>query len=128
MLERALGSLWRMFRPVQEQKAVGRDGQGMATGAGGPAGAWGGGTRLGAAQRGRRRQGTPGIRLGAGGDRPLKEPGKGYWLLVRRSIAKPAYYVCFGPVDTKSGGTGAGGRNSLDHRRMSKGEVLGDGW
>ena len=21
--------------------------------------------------------------------RPLKEPGKGYWLLVRRSIAKP---------------------------------------
>ena len=35
--------------------------------------------------------------------RPLKEPGKGYWLLVRRSIAKPgelAYCVCFGPVDT----------------------------
>ena len=35
--------------------------------------------------------------------RPLKEPGNGYWLLVRRSIAKPeemAYYVCFGPQDT----------------------------
>tara|TARA_Y100000034_G_scaffold52912_1_gene65008 strand:+ start:69 stop:1253 length:1185 start_codon:yes stop_codon:yes gene_type:complete len=35
--------------------------------------------------------------------RPLKEPGKEYWLLVRRSIAKPeelAYYVCFGPEDT----------------------------
>lgn len=35
--------------------------------------------------------------------RPLKEPGKGYWLLVRRSVAKPeelAYYVCFGPVET----------------------------
>ena len=35
--------------------------------------------------------------------RPLKEPGNGYWLLVRRSIAKPeelAYYVCFGPEDT----------------------------
>jgi SRSO17 transposase len=35
--------------------------------------------------------------------RPLKEPGKGYWLLVRRSIAKPeelAYYVCFGPAQT----------------------------
>ena len=34
--------------------------------------------------------------------RPLKEP-KGYWLLVRRSIAKPgelAYYVCFGPEST----------------------------
>ena len=35
--------------------------------------------------------------------RPLKEPGQGYWLLVRRSIAKPgelAYYVCFGPEST----------------------------
>jgi SRSO17 transposase len=35
--------------------------------------------------------------------RPLKEPGKGYWLLVRRSIHKPAelaYYVCFGPAAT----------------------------
>jgi SRSO17 transposase len=32
--------------------------------------------------------------------RPWKTPGKGYWLLVRRSITKPeelAYYVCFGP-------------------------------
>ena len=32
--------------------------------------------------------------------RPLRELGKGYWLLARRSIAKPgelAYYVCFGP-------------------------------
>ena len=35
--------------------------------------------------------------------RPLREPGKGYWLLARRSIAKPgelAYYVCFGPAET----------------------------
>ena len=35
--------------------------------------------------------------------RPLREPGKGYWLLARRSIAQPgelAYYLCFGPVDT----------------------------
>ena len=34
--------------------------------------------------------------------RPLKEPGKGYWLLARLSIAKPgelAYYVCFGAVE-----------------------------
>ena len=33
--------------------------------------------------------------------RPLREPGKGYWLLARRSIAKPgelAYYLCFGPA------------------------------
>ena len=38
--------------------------------------------------------------------RPLKEPGKGYWLLARRSIARPeelAYYVCFGPADTTLG-------------------------
>ncbi len=35
--------------------------------------------------------------------RPLREPGKGHWLLARRSIAKPgelAYYVCFGPAGT----------------------------
>ena len=32
--------------------------------------------------------------------RPIREPGKGYWLLARRSVAKPeelAYYVCYGP-------------------------------
>ena len=35
--------------------------------------------------------------------RPLREPGKGYWLLARRSVAKPeelAYYVCYGPTGT----------------------------
>ena len=35
--------------------------------------------------------------------RPLREPGKGHWLLVRRSVAKPeelAYYVCCGPSGT----------------------------
>jgi SRSO17 transposase len=35
--------------------------------------------------------------------RPWKAPGKGYWLLARRSIAQPdelAYYVCFGPAET----------------------------
>ena len=34
--------------------------------------------------------------------RPMKEPGQGYWMLVRRSIVKPeelAYYVCFGPEE-----------------------------
>ena len=33
----------------------------------------------------------------------MREPGKGYWLLARRSLANPgelAYYVCFGPVET----------------------------
>jgi SRSO17 transposase len=32
--------------------------------------------------------------------RPFAEPDQGYWLLARRSVAKPeelAYYVCFGP-------------------------------
>ena len=35
--------------------------------------------------------------------RPLREPGKGHWLLVRRSIANPgelAWYVCYGPAGT----------------------------
>ena len=35
--------------------------------------------------------------------RPLREPGKGYWLLARRSIAKPeelAWFVCFGLRET----------------------------
>ncbi len=33
----------------------------------------------------------------------MKDEGKGCWLLVRRSIAKPeelAYYACFGPAGT----------------------------
>lgn len=35
--------------------------------------------------------------------RPLREPGKGYWLLARRSLTDPtdlAYYVGFGPIET----------------------------
>ena len=35
--------------------------------------------------------------------RPLKEPVKGHWLLVRRSIANPGelvWYVCYGPSET----------------------------
>jgi SRSO17 transposase len=35
--------------------------------------------------------------------RPLREPGKGYWLLARRSLSDPAdlaYYVGFGPAET----------------------------
>nr|WP_213934391.1 IS701 family transposase [Rhodococcus sp. B50] len=35
--------------------------------------------------------------------RPLREPGRGHWLLARRSIADPeqiAYYLCYGPADT----------------------------
>ena len=39
--------------------------------------------------------------------RPLREPGKGHWLLVRRSEAKPeelSYYVCFCPAGKVLGG------------------------
>ena len=35
--------------------------------------------------------------------RLLREPGRGYWLLARRSLSDPgelAYYVCFGLVGT----------------------------
>jgi SRSO17 transposase len=34
--------------------------------------------------------------------RPLREPGRGHWLLVRRSLADGAlaYYVCYGPAET----------------------------
>ena len=35
--------------------------------------------------------------------RPLWEPGRGYWLLCRRSLAdlgELAYYVCYGPAGT----------------------------
>ena len=35
--------------------------------------------------------------------RPLRELGKGHWLLARRSLANPgelAYYVCYGPAGT----------------------------
>jgi SRSO17 transposase len=48
-------------------------------------------------------QGSKGPRLYAWARfpiRPLKEPGRGYWLLVRRSLAAPtelAYDVCYGP-------------------------------
>jgi SRSO17 transposase len=34
--------------------------------------------------------------------RPLREPGRGYWLLVRRRLSdgELAYYVCYGPAHT----------------------------
>jgi SRSO17 transposase len=36
--------------------------------------------------------------------RPLRERGRGHWLLARRSITDPdeiAYYICYGPADTE---------------------------
>lgn len=36
--------------------------------------------------------------------RPWRQPGRGHWLLARRSITDPdeiAYYLCYGPVDTE---------------------------
>ena len=49
--------------------------------------------------------GATGLRLGRCGDTApsLREPRKGYWLLARRSVAKPgelAYYVCYGLAGT----------------------------
>ena len=55
---------------------------------------------------------------------PSKEPGKGHWLLARRSTAKPgelAYYVCFGPAGTTLGGTGEGGWDPVGNRRVLQG-------
>ena len=84
-------------------------------------GAWGGGTRLGAAQRGRRRQGTPGIRLGVGGDPALEGAGQGVLAAgpaQHRQARGVGLLRLLRPGEYDSGGTGAGGRNSLDHRRM----------
>jgi SRSO17 transposase len=36
--------------------------------------------------------------------RPWRQPGRGHWLLARRSITDPddiAYYLCYGPADTE---------------------------
>ena len=34
--------------------------------------------------------------------RPLHQPSRGYWLVVRRSLTSGelAYYLCYGPADT----------------------------
>ena len=61
-----------------------------------PAGAW---RHLSAGQ------GTKGERIYAWARvaiRPLREPGRGHWLLVRRSLTSGelAYYICYGPADT----------------------------
>ena len=51
--------------------------------------------------------------------RPLREPGKGHWLLAQRSVAKPgelSYCVCFGPAGTVLEKTGEGGRDLVDYQ------------
>ena len=87
----------------EEREAVDPDGQGAAASTGGPSAAgveesdW---IRCGAGN------GAKGPRVydwASVGIRPMREPGQGYWLLARRSIAQPeelAYYVCFGPAYT----------------------------
>jgi SRSO17 transposase len=61
-----------------------------------PAGAW---RHLSAGQgtKGERRYAWARVAI-----RPLREPGRGHWLLVRRSLAdgELAYYVCYGPAET----------------------------
>jgi len=74
--------------------------------------------------------------------RPLRAPGKGYWLLARRSLADPAdlaYYVGFGPAETplaelvrvagtrwaiETGFEAAKGEAGLDHYEVRR----WDGW
>ncbi len=55
---------------------------------------------LGQVQRRGRSQGTTGLLLGTVEIRPLREPGKGHWLLARRSLANTGELVCYGPVGT----------------------------
>ena len=53
--------------------------------------------------------------------RPVREPGKGHWLLVRRSVAKPeelAYYVCYGPAGTALEELARVAGNPVGHRGM----------
>jgi len=61
-----------------------------------PAGAW---RHLSAGQgaKGERRYAWARVAI-----RPLGEPGRGHWLLVRRSLTSGelAYYVCYGPAET----------------------------
>jgi len=69
--------------------------------------------------------------------RPLREPGRGHWLLVRRSLAdgELAFYVCFGPARTtlaelvrvagtrwtvESGFQQAKGQTGLDHYQVRR--------
>ena len=53
--------------------------------------------------------------------RPLREPGQGYWLLVRRSLANPRGTGLLRLLRTggnKPGGTGEGRRDPVGHRGM----------
>ena len=56
--------------------------------------------------------------------RPLREPGKGYWLLTRRSIAKPGevgLLRMLRPGGNGLGGTGEGGWDPVGHRGVFRG-------
>jgi SRSO17 transposase len=69
--------------------------------------------------------------------RPLREPGRGHWLLVRRRLAdgELAYYVCYGPARTtlaelvrvagarwmvESGFQAGKGQTGLDHYQVRR--------
>ena len=82
---------------------MGLDGEGAAAGAGGTAGLRCCGNRLGAVERRKWGRGPRVYDWTALDIRPLREPGRGHWLLVRRGIAKPeklAYYVGLGSAVT----------------------------
>jgi len=104
--------------------------------AGLPAGAWVA-LSAGDGAKGPRRYGWARVPI-----RPLRAPGKGYWLLARRSLADPAdlaYYVGFGPAATplaelvrvagtrwaiETGFEAAKGEAGLDHYEVRR----WDGW
>ena len=69
--------------------------------------------------------------------RPLREPGRGHWLLVRRRLedGELAFYVCYGPARTtlaelvrvagtrwtvESGFQQAKGQTGLDHYQVRR--------
>ena len=62
--------------------------------------------------------------------RPLADPDRGYWLLVRRSLADPAvlaYYVCDGPATATLADLVAGGGGAVGDRGGAGGGQRGGG-
>ena len=58
----------------------------------------------------------------------LPRPGRGYWLLARRSLARPeevSYYACYGPRRSSTGDLAwaAGSRWHVEEFQQAKGET-----
>ena len=82
---------------------MGFDGQGTATGEGGPVGVRGCGIRMGEVQRREWRQRPPGLRLGCGGNTAPARDGQEPLAAgppEHRQARRVGHYVCFGPAET----------------------------